>query len=276
MSLIDGELVVVRGAGDLATGCILRLVRAGFRVAVLETARPSSIRRTVCLSEAMYDGTAEVEGIRARRVADLDELRRALALPGGPVPLLEDPAAAVLPLLQPLALVDAIIAKRNLGTRIGMAEVVVALGPGFEAGVDADAVVETNRGHDLGRVLLQGRAEPDSGTPGLVAGLGRERVLHAPVAGVVENLKRIGDPVRAGEPVLALAGPEGRTVLAAAIDGMLRGLIRPGYQAPAGLKVADIDPRGRRDHCFTVSDKALAVAGGVLEAILGLGHRGRR
>jgi len=276
MSLIDGELVVVRGAGDLATGCILRLVRAGFRVAVLEAARPSSIRRTVCLSEAMYDGTAEVEGIRARRVADLDELRRALALPGGPVPLLEDPAAAVLPLLQPLALVDAIIAKRNLGTRIGMAEVVVALGPGFEAGVDADAVVETNRGHDLGRVLLQGRAEPDSGTPGLVAGLGRERVLHAPVAGVVENLKRIGDPVRAGEPVLALAGPEGRTVLAAAIDGMLRGLIRPGYQAPAGLKVADIDPRGRRDHCFTVSDKALAVAGGVLEAILGLGHRGRR
>jgi xanthine dehydrogenase accessory factor len=276
MSLIDGDLVVVRGAGDLATGCILRLVRAGFKVAVLETARPSAIRRTVCLSEAMYEGTAEVEDIRAVRVGSLEELRAALARPGGPVPLLDDPAAGVLAQLQPLALVDAIIAKRNLGTRIGMAEVVVALGPGFEAGVDADAVVETNRGHDLGRVLLRGRAEPDTGTPGLVAGLGRERVLHAPVAGVVENLKRIGDLVKAGEPVLALAGPAGRTVLAGVCDGMLWGLIRPGYQAQAGLKVADIDPRGRREHCFTVSDKALAVAGGVLEAILGLGQRTRR
>jgi len=276
MSLIDGDLVVVRGAGDLATGCILRLVRSGFRVAVLETARPSAIRRTVCLSEAMYEGTAEVEGVRAVRVASPEELQAALARPGGPVPLLDDPGCTVLAQLRPLALVDAIIAKRNLGTRIGMAEVVVALGPGFEAGVDADAVVETNRGHDLGRVLLQGRAEPDTGTPGLVAGMGRERVLHAPVAGTVENLKRIGDLVQAGEPVLALAGPDGRTLLAAGIDGMLRGLIRPGYQAPAGLKVADIDPRGRREHCFTVSDKALAVAGGVLEAILGLGQRVRR
>jgi len=276
MSLIDGDLVVVRGAGDLATGCILRLVRSGFRVAVLETARPSAIRRTVCLSEAMYEGTAEVEGVRAVRVASPEELQAALARPGGPVPLLDDPGCTVLAQLRPLALVDAIIAKRNLGTRIGMAEVVVALGPGFEAGVDADAVVETNRGHDLGRVLLQGRAEPDTGTPGLVAGMGRERVLHAPVAGTVENLKRIGDLVQAGEPVLALAGPGGRTLLAAGIDGMLRGLIRPGYQAPAGLKLADIDPRGRREHCFTVSDKALAVAGGVLEAILGLGQRVRR
>jgi xanthine dehydrogenase accessory factor len=273
MGLISGQLVVVRGAGDLATGCIVRLVRAGFRVAVLETAQPSSIRRTVCLSEAMYEGKAEVEGVRAVRVASLDELQATLARPGAPVPLLEDPGCTVLAQLRPLALVDAIIAKRNLGTRIGMAEVVVALGPGFEAGVDADAVVETNRGHDLGRVLLSGRAEPDTGVPGLIAGHGRERVLHAPAAGVVQNLKRIGDQVRAGEPVLAIIGEEGRVPLAAGIDGMLRGLIRPGFLAHAGLKVADVDPRGRREHCFTISDKGLAVAGGVLEAVLMLGAR---
>ena len=271
MSLIDGQLVVVRGAGDQATGCIVRLVRAGFRVAALETARPSAIRRTVSLCEAMYEGRAEVEGVRAVRVGSLDELRA--VLDAGQVPLLEDPHCTVLARLRPLALVDAIIAKRNLGTRIGMAEVVVALGPGFEAGVDADAVVETNRGHDLGRVLLSGRAEPDTGVPGLIAGVGADRVLHAPVAGVVQNLKRIGDQVQAGEPVLALIGAEGRVTLAANVDGMLRGLIRPGFQAHAGLKVADVDPRGRREHCFTVSDKGLAVAGGVLEAVLMLGPR---
>jgi xanthine dehydrogenase accessory factor len=272
MGLVSGELVVVRGAGDLATGVIVRLVRAGFRVAALETARPSAIRRTVCLSEAMYEGRAEVEGVRAVRAGSADELKAMLERPG-PVPLLEDPGCAVLPLLRPLALVDAIIAKRNLGTRIGMAEVVVALGPGFEAGVDADAVVETNRGHDLGRVLRSGRAEPDTGEPGLVAGVGRERVVHAPAAGVVANLKRIGDLVQAGEPILALIDAEGRVTVPAGVGGVLRGLIRPGYQAHAGLKVADVDPRGRREHCFTISDKAMAIAGGVVEAVLMLGGR---
>jgi len=270
--MINGELVVVRGAGDLATGCIVRLVRAGFRVAALETAQPSAIRRTVCLSEAMYEGKAEVEGVRAVRAGSVEELK-ALLEHRGPVPILEDPHCAALAQLRPLALVDAIIAKRNLGTRIGMAEVVVALGPGFTAGVDADAVVETNRGHDLGRVLLDGRAEADTGTPGLIAGVGRERVLHAPVAGLVGNLKRIGDPVLAGEAVLSIIGSEGRVELAAGIDGVLRGLIRPGYQARAGLKVADVDPRCRREHCFTISDKAMAIAGGVLEAVLMLGGR---
>lgn len=274
MPLMHGELVVVRGAGDLATGCILRLVRAGFRVAALESARPSSIRRAVCLSEAMYEGRAEVEGIRAIRVGSLDELQAALEAfgPEGPVPLLEDPSCTALPALRPLALVDAIIAKRNLGTHLDMAPVVVALGPGFEAGVDAHAVVETNRGHDLGRVLLRGCAEPNTGVPGLIAGKGRERVLHAPCAGIVENLKSIGDRVQAGEPVLTILGQTGRVPLAAAIDGILRGLIRPGYEAKVGLKVADVDPRCVREHCFTVSDKARAIAGGVLEAILALGH----
>jgi xanthine dehydrogenase accessory factor len=275
MTLMRGDLVVVRGAGDLATGCILRLVRSGFRVAALEVPQPSAIRRTVCLSEAMYQGRAEVEGIQAVRVESAAALVAALDRfgPEGPVPLLADPGCASLAHLEPLALVDAILAKRNLGTRLGMAPVVVALGPGFEAGVDADAVVETNRGHDLGRVLRSGRAEPDTGTPGLIAGMGRERVLHAPAAGTAEDLRAIGDRVRAGEPVLRIHAQEGAVDLPAAIDGTLRGLIRTGFPVHEGMKVGDVDPRCRREHCFTVSDKARAIAGGVLEAILMLGRR---
>jgi xanthine dehydrogenase accessory factor len=263
MAMIQGSLVVVRGAGDLATGVILRLVRAGFRVAALETARPSAIRRTVSFSEAMYDGEACVEGVRAMRCEALP----AHWAPGDPVAILEDPRGALLERLAPVALVDAIIAKRNLGTTRSMAPVVVALGPGFEAGVDAHAVVETNRGHDLGRVLLEGRAEPNTGVPGLIAGFGAERVLHAPGLGRVEPLCAIGDTVAAGDPLLTI----GSLRLEAPIAGVVRGLIRPGFEAQPGLKVADVDPRCVRQHCFSVSDKARAIGGGVLEAILLLG-----
>jgi len=184
------------------------------------------------------------------------------------VPLLADPRCSALEVLRPSALVDAIIAKRNLGTSIDMAQVVVALGPGFEAGVDAHAVVETNRGHDLGRVLLTGQAEPNTGVPGLIAGKSSERVLHSPVAGVAENLAVIGDLVQAGMSVLRVTGAGGETVLRAEIDGVLRGLIRPEFQVHVGMKVGDVDPRAGREHCFTVSDKSRAIGGGVLEAIL--------
>jgi len=270
MGLVNGELVVVRGAGDLATGTILRLVRAGFRVAALEQPTPSSIRRTVCLSEAMYEGEAQVEGVRSMRVETLASLQGLLESWGhdGPVPLLADPGCSVLGALRPLAVVDAIIAKRNLGTSIDMARVVVALGPGFEAGVDAHAVVETNRGHDLGRVLLRGHAEPNTGVPGLIAGKGRERVLHSPIAGVAENLAAIGDLVKAGMPVLRVASSDGEALLRAEIEGVLRGLIRPEFPVHVGMKVGDVDPRATREHCFTISDKARAIGGGVLEAIL--------
>ncbi len=261
MSLAGGRLVVVRGAGDLATGCIVRLVRSGFRVVALELPSPSAIRRAVSLSEAVYDGAAEVEGIRAVRH---DELPSSWGK--WEVPVLVDPGASLLPRLSPLAVVDAIVAKRNLGTRIGLAPVVVALGPGFTAGRDAHAVVETNRGHDLGRVLLTGSAQPDTSVPGLVGGRAGERVLRSPAAGAVAPLREIGDLVSAGDPVLSVGGVEVRT----AISGVVRGLIRPGYAASPGLKVADVDPRGSRESCFTVSDKARAVAGGVLEAILAL------
>lgn len=263
MTMIQGRLVVVRGAGDLATGVILRLARAGFRVVALETGKPSAIRRTVSFSEAMYDGSARVEGLCALRCDALPE-RWA---PGDPVAVLEDPRGDLLTRLRPAALVDAIIAKRNLGTFLEMAPVVVALGPGFTAGVDAHAVVETNRGHDLGRVLLSGSAEANTGVPGLIAGRGSERVIHAPRAGKVEALCAIGDTVAAGDPVLAIGGE----AVPSSIGGVVRGLIRPGFEAFEGLKVADVDPRCVREHCFSVSDKARAIGGGVLEALLMLG-----
>lgn len=261
MSLVGGRLVVVRGAGDLGTGCIVRLVRSGFRVVALETARPTAIRRGVSLCEAVYDGEAVVEGVRGFLCGSAPETWGPLD-----VPVLVDPRAGRVPLLAPLALVDATVAKRNLGTRIGMAPVVVAVGPGFEAGRDAHAVVETSRGHALGRVILSGFAEEDTGVPGVVAGEGAGRVVRAPASGVVAAHRSIGDLVSEGEAVLSVGGVPAR----ASIAGVLRGLIRPGLEVGAGLKVADVDPRRARDACFTVSDKARAVAGGVLEAILAL------
>jgi xanthine dehydrogenase accessory factor len=259
VSVGNDRLVVVRGAGDLGTGCIVRLVRSGFRVVALELPDPRAVRRTVSLSEAVHDGAATVEDVRGIRrcgvPADwaVDE-----------VPVLVDPEASTLGALAPFALVDAIMAKRNLGTRIDMAPVVVGLGPGFVAGRDVHAVVETNRGHDLGRVIFDGATVENTGVPGLVAGRGVERVLHAPADGVVETSKAIGDLVEAGEPVLAVDGAP----VHAAIAGVVRGLLRPGSAVHAGMKVGDVDPRGTREICYTISDKARAVAGGVLEAIL--------
>ncbi len=262
MSLVRGALVVVRGAGDLATGCIVRLVRSGFRVVALETARPTAIRRTVSLSEAVFEGSVTVEGVRAFRCD---------AVPGAwarlEVPVLVDPECRVLDTVAPTALLDGIVAKRNLGTRIDMAPVVVALGPGFVAGRDVHAVVETMRGHELGRVIREGSAAPNTGIPGVIAGQGPGRVVHSPVAGIAVPSRAIGEAVEAGSPLLAV----GEMVVASPISGVVRGMIRPGLEVPAGLKVADVDPRGVRESCFTVSDKARAVAGGALEAILSLG-----
>lgn len=266
-------LVVLRGAGDLATGVAVRLARSGFYVIALETSAPTSIRRTVAFSEAVYDGEAVVEGLRARRAGSAAE---ALALARvGIVGLLVDPSGDCIPELSPQALVDAIIAKRNLGTRPGLAPIVVALGPGFQAPLDAHAVVETNRGHSLGRVILEGWAEKDTGVPGIIGGRGAERVVHAGADGVVEALCEIGDTVTVGTPILAIRGrAEGdRLIVTSPLGGILRGLVRPGTPVLAGQKIADVDPRGFREHCFSVSDKARAVAGGVLEAILRFGGR---
>ena len=262
-------LIVIRGGGDLATGTALRLYRAGMEVVVCETAVPTSIRRTVCFSEAVRLGETEVEGVTARLAAlpDLPDL-----LGRGIVPVLADPEGACIPALAPDAVVDAIIAKRNLGTRMDMAPVVVAAGPGFTAGVDCHAVVETMRGHYLGRVIYDGAALPNTDVPGLIGGYAGERVLRAPADGVFRGVKRIGDHVRAGEA----AGYVDGAPMVCTIDGVLRGLLADGVPVRRGMKSGDVDPRCAPEHCLCASDKALAVGGGVLEAILRLSGALRR
>lgn len=265
-SIHDPRLVVVRGAGDLASGVILRLFRSGFKVIALEVASPLAVRRTVSFSEAMYEGEAWVEGLGARKASGFEDC--ASILEAGQVPLLEDPSCGILGECAPLALVDAIMAKRNLGTAIDLAPLVIALGPGFEAGLDVHAVVETKRGHDLGRVIWSGRAEANTGRPGIVEGRGPERVLRAPVDGLLETLHEIGDIVEEGEVLARVRGGGGAAEVRAAFKGLLRGMLRPGLEVPAGLKIGDLDPRCELGHCYTVSDKSRAIAGGVLEAIL--------
>lgn len=271
MSAGKGCRIVVRGAGDVATGVILRLTRCGYRVIALEIPAPTAIRRTVAFSEAVYEGSAVVEGVQALRADSAADALRILE--AGKVPVLVDPDCALLGALEPEALVDAIIAKRNTGTRVGMAPVLIALGPGFTAPGVVDAVIETNRGHRLGRVILRGGAEPNTGTPGLIAGKSAERVVKSRSAGRTEALAAIGDMVREGDPLLGMRDPRSGSldILRAPIAGLLRGLIRPGLDLPAGFKVADVDPREDPSACTTVSDKALAVAGGVLEALLARG-----
>ncbi len=254
-------LVVIRGAGDLATGIGLRLYRCGFQVIHCEVERPTSIRRTVCFSEAVRLGEAQVEGVLARR-AHLEEVPELLE--EGFVPVLVDPAGDCIGALAPDAVVDAILAKRNLGTSLDMAPVVVGVGPGFTAGVDCHAVVETMRGHTLGRVYYEGSALPNTNVPGLIGGFAGERVLRAPADGVFRALRSIGDTVEAGETVATVGG----VPMTATLTGVLRGLLANGVEVTRGFKCGDVDPRGEADYCRTVSDKALAVAGGVLEAIL--------
>lgn len=254
--------VVVKGAGDLATGVIYRLRCAGMQVVATELPQPLVIRRAVAFASAVYEGHWEVEGMLARRVADEEAMRRVLA--AGEVPVWVDPQAKIVSWLRPDVVVDAVMAKRNTGTTPVDARVVIALGPGFVAGDDCHAVIETNRGHDLGRIIYRGQAQADTGTPGLVGGAAARRVVRAPVDGLFEGRRRIGDAVRAGEPV---AEVDGQPVVAP-IDGVLRGLLHDGLTVQAGLKVGDVDPRGVAAHCFTISDKARAVGGSVLEAIL--------
>jgi xanthine dehydrogenase accessory factor len=260
-------LVLIKGAGDLASGVALRLYRCGFRLAMTEVARPLMVRRTVSFGEAVYEGFTQVEGVAA--VTAEDPWQALQVIQSGKIPVLIDPEAACLAALRPAVLVDAIMAKRNTGTRISDAPLVVALGPGFTAGADCHTVIETNRGHSLGRVITAGSAEPDTGLPGEIGGKSSERLLRAPTSGPVQALAAIGDRVTEGQ---VLARVNGQPVTAGT-SGVLRGMIRSGIQVAAGVKIGDVDPRAEVSHCFQVSDKSLAIAGGVLEAILSF--RGR-
>jgi xanthine dehydrogenase accessory factor len=259
-SIFDG-LVLIKGAGDLATGVALRLFRCGFRIAMTEIPEPMMVRRTVSFSEAVYNGTMVVEGVEAVRVVDCPQALRVIA--DGKIPVLVDPLAACRCDLHPAVLIDAIMAKQNIGTGISDAPLVIALGPGFTAGVDCHAVIETNRGHRLGRVIDSGSAEPNTGQPGEVGGKSTERLLRAPVDGVVEAVSSIGDMVNAGQTVAQVDG----VPVKAEIPGVLRGMIRSGIRVPAGTKIGDVDPRADIEDCYQASDKSLAIAGGVLESI---------
>ncbi len=256
----DG-LVVIRGAGDLASGIAHRLQRAGLMVVMTEVSEPRALRRAVSYASAVYEGSVTVDGVVARRAGSATE---AMALAAeGLIAVVVDPECRLAGELRPEVLVDAILAKRNLGTPIDAAPLVVGVGPGFAAGMDVHAVVETMRGHDLGRVIWSGSAAANTGVPGEVLGLTRERVLWAPAAGTLGGGRPIGTRVAAGEAVAEIGG---RPVVAA-IGGVLRGLLRDGLSASAGEKIGDVDPRGVVEYCFTISDKARAVGGGVLEAI---------
>ncbi len=263
------NLIIVRGGGDIATGTICKLYQSGFRVLVLEIKTPSAIRRNVAFSEAVYQGKQTVEDVTCILAVDLNEA--AARLERRELVMLVDPQGECISKLKPMAVVDGILAKTNMGTHRGMAPITVALGPGFEAGKDVDAVIETMRGHSLGRVIYQGMAIPDTGVPGAIGGYAKERVIHSPGAGILRNVRKVTETVKQGE-VIALIEAEGTSIpVKATIDGLLRGLIRDGYPVTKGFKIADIDPRIQEyDNCFTVSDKARCIAGGVLEAILHL------
>lgn len=257
-------LVVIRGAGDIASGIALRLFRAGMRVVMCDLPVPTSIRRTVCFSEAIRLGETSVEGVRGVLCATPAAARAAAE--AGVVAVLADPEAACARELSPDVLVDAILAKRNLGTTRDMAPVVVGVGPGFTAPVDCDAAVETMRGHYLGRVYYEGSPLPNTAVPGLIGGYAGERVMRAPADGVFEPCVEIGAEVRAGDVCATVAGEPMR----ATIDGVVRGLLQAGVRVTVGMKSGDVDPRCRPEYIRTVSDKASAVGGGVLEAILAL------
>ena len=300
-------LIICRGAGDLATGIIHRLHRAGHRVIALETDYPAAIRRQVSFCEAVYDGSAVVEGVTARLVPALadaetdtetysgendtpaahivsekwDSSAIEAVLEAGEVPLLIDPKGESIALLKPDVVVDAIIAKKNLGTTIDMAPLVIGVGPGFTAGQDVHLVIESMRGHNLARIITDGMAQPNTGVPGNIAGFTSERVIHAPAAGYIYDVRKIGDIVQKGDEIARIYPDKGSydnklseyVPVNATITGIIRGLIREGYYFRKGFKIADIDPReGELSNCFTISDKARSIAGSVLEAVSAFEH----
>lgn len=257
------NLVIVRGGGDIATGTIHKLHSCGLKVLVLETEKPSSIRRLVSFSEAVYHGQTFVEGVKAVLVKNKKEILEAFK--NGVVPVAIDDRGQFIESLKPKVVVDAILAKKNLGTTKAMAPITIGLGPGFEAGEDVDAVIETMRGHDLGRIILKGSAQKNTGCPGVISGYSVERVIYSPYKGKIQNIKNVGEIIKAGEAIALIEGKEIKTEMA----GVLRGIIKDGFQVSKGLKIADIDPRyEERKNCETISDKARCIAGSVLEAII--------
>lgn len=255
--------VGIKGAGEMATGIAWRLWRANIRnIFMLEIPRPLAVRREVSFCETVYEGSKEVDGVTAVRAEGSEGVRRAWM--EGTIAVIIDPRWEMIGRIGPQVVIDAILAKENLGTTMTEAPLVIGLGPGFRAGKDAHIVIETNRGHNLGRLIFSGAAEANTGIPGDIGGYTTQRVLRSPRNGIFRATRRIGEMVRRGDRVGDVAGEE----LSAGIDGMIRGLLRDGTEIKKDIKLGDIDPRGKREYCFTVSDKALAIGGAALEAIL--------
>ncbi len=259
-----GKTVIVRGGGDLATGIIYRLWKVGCSVLALETARPLVVRRTVSVASAVFDGSAKVEEMRAVLIDSAEKF----AAGSDAVQVLVDPEGRAIEKVRPDILIDATMAKKNLGTTKDMAPLVIAIGPGFSAPQEVHAVIETKRGHTLGRVITDGGAIPNTGVPGMIKGFSTERLLRAPADGYLLPVHKIGDEVSCGEVVGYVNGVE----VCAKLDGILRGLIHPNVYVTKGLKIGDVDPRGDASHCWSITDKALAIAGGVLEVIMSADH----
>ncbi|MBF0443500.1 MAG: EF2563 family selenium-dependent molybdenum hydroxylase system protein [Oligoflexales bacterium] len=259
------DLVMVRGGGDIASGIIHRLWNSGFRIAVLEIEQPTVVRRTVSFAQAVFDGHMVVEGVASIKIESAGDILGTIDT--GKIPVLIDERAFSIDKLKPDVLVDAILAKQNIGTHIKMANIVIGVGPGFCAGVDVHAVIETNRGHNLGRVIYEGRAEPNTAVPGEIHGYAMERLIRSPSAGIIRHAAKIGDIIKKGDPVAYV----GDTPVCAQIDGVLRGLMEKGIKVEKNEKVGDVDPRCNPQHCYTISDKARSIGGGVLEAVMHLG-----
>lgn len=262
-------LILIKGAGDIATGIAVRLKNSGMQVVMTEIAIPTTVRRSVAFSRAVYEGSAVVENITAKLVLDFAQIPAVLQR--DEIPVLIDPRCEVLKSIHFDAVVDSILAKKNLSTDPTQAPVVIGVGPGFSVPQDCHCVIETQRGHDLGRCIYQGCAAKNTGIPGEIGGYTVERLLRAPCDGIFHPILAIGDAVKAGQTV-AMVDDQPVT---AQIDGIVRGLLQDNVPVKTGMKSGDIDPRGCYEHCFTVSDKARAVGGGVLEAILHLGLQNR-
>lgn len=258
------KLVIVRGGGDLATGVVYRLWKSNFDVLCLETSFPLVVRRTVAVAEAIFDGEIEIEDMCAVKIRSFSEWNDRHK-----VAVLVDPKGTSIRYLSPSVVVDATMMKYYTGTSKNMAPLVLALGPGFSAPEQVHGVIETKRGHYLGRLITNGSAIPNTGIPGMEMGYTTERILRAPASGYVKNIRNIGDHVDNGDLIAFIGTAEVRTQ----ISGILRGLIHPSVKVKAGDKIGDVDPRNVRKHCFSITDKALAVAGGVLEAIMSFGCR---
>jgi xanthine dehydrogenase accessory factor len=267
--MLSSNLVFIKGAGDIASGIAHRLHRCGFPLVMTELEQPTVVRRTVSFASAVWEKSFFVEGVQALKEEDPDRIK--WHYKNKTIPVFVDPEGKLISYIKPKIFIDATLAKRNLGVSLKDAPIVIGVGPGFTAGKDVHAVIESQRGHNLGKVIFEGEAAPNTGIPGEIAGYSTERVLRVPANGIFSTEKDIGDVVKEGE-VVAKAGDK---PVKAKINGIIRGLLHQGIQVHKGMKAGDIDPRAVKEYCFTISDKARAVAGGVLEAIFFFLQQGR-